>query len=303
MGAFDEAVHEAANGVKPLVQALDDAQRECHEAIRYVQALGERLKEDRAALEEAVTALVHDSHEVEQALAGAVTDAAGNLNLAKEAVAEAAREWEEVFDGEEKALAGASELLPGLAERVKALAVKAETASHGVIEWAGTVSHELDKAVESVEQVVSVRLAAMVADWRRSVEGAAARLVEFFEKECAEQITAKEAQWRQKVEQVRAVLGHTFDAIADHGEKVAHYAADNWVELKDAQIKATEEPAHKLADELTSLSLAVENYDGELEVASGLVAEDQRHAAEGAAQLTHGLGELRARWATFGITY
>jgi chromosome segregation ATPase len=302
VGHFDEAVHEAAKSVKPLVQALDDAQRECQEAIRYIHGLLEHLKNDRQALDEVVDALVHDAHEVEQALSGTTADATSNLTLMKDAVHHAAEEWEEVFGGEEKALAGASELLPELSDRVKELAEKAETSSHGVLEWASSVSHELDKAVESVEHAVSVGLTSMVADWRRGLEGTANKLVDIFEKECAEQVTAHEATWRPRVNQVRMMLGHAFDAIAEHEQKVKEYTDERWGELKNAQIEATKEVVRNVGDELSSLSLAVENDEGQLDVAARTVSEGQQHLAEAATQLAQALLEVRGRWGTFGIT-
>jgi vacuolar-type H+-ATPase subunit D/Vma8 len=302
VGNFDEAVHEAANGVKPFAQALDDAHRECEDALRYVKTLSAQLKADREALDEVVEAMAQDAKQVEEALSGVTSDATQNLGLVKEAVGHASEEWAEVFHGEETALAGASELLPELGERVKELAEQAEAATHGVLEWVGTVGHELDKAVESVEQAVSVSLGALVADWRRSTEGAVGKLVEFFEKEWPDAVKTKEAEWRRKVDEVHTLMDHTFEEIAAHDQKVKEYAEEEWVELKDAQMKFASEDAHKLADELKSLSQTAENYEGELEVAAQVVVEHQQQAAEAATHLAEGLLEVRGRWGTFGIT-
>jgi chromosome segregation ATPase len=141
----------------------------------------------------------------------------------------------------------------------------------------------------------------MVADWRRAVEGAATTLVDSFEKTCGEQISGQEKEWRPKIDQVRAMLSQAFEAIADHDQKVEEYTRAKWSELKDAQLKATEDAAHTLADELSSLSQAAENYEGELEAAAEMVSEQQQHAAEAATQLANGLVQVRGQWATFGI--
>ena len=69
-----------------------------------------------------------------------------------------------------------------------------------------------------------------------------------------------------------------------------------------AQMKFASEDAHKLADELKSLSQTAENYEGELEVAAQVVVEHQQQAAEAATHLAEGLLEVRGRWGTFGIT-
>jgi hypothetical protein len=184
---------------------------------------------------------------------------------------------------------------------VKELADKAETATHGVIEWAGTVTHELDKAVDSVEQAVSVGLTTLVADWRREMEATVTRLVDYLEKEWPEAVTTKEADWRQKVDTVRALLAHTFESMAEHDQKVKDYAEERWLELKDEQLKSTQEVARTLAEEISSLDQTVDNYQGQVQVAAEMVAAQQEQAATAASQLGEGLVDLRGCWATFGI--
>src|SRR5262245_29358419 len=130
MTDFHIAIPEAVTHVQPFIQALDDAQRECQDAIRYAQTLREQIAHDRQALQEAVAALVQGAQEAEQALSGQTADAVANLGRVKSVVEVAAQEWEQVFDEETQPHASAAELLPGLANNVKELAEKAETASH-----------------------------------------------------------------------------------------------------------------------------------------------------------------------------
>jgi len=58
---LETAAHEAVTQVQPLLQALDEAQKECHEAIGHLHDLGARLTADRHALQDVVAALGQDA--------------------------------------------------------------------------------------------------------------------------------------------------------------------------------------------------------------------------------------------------
>ena len=302
MDKFDDAVREAANAVQPLVQALDDAHRECEQATGYITALGEGLKGYRTTLDEIVAALVQDSSDAEQSFSGMTTQATTDLTTLKEAIEAGVPEWEEVFAAEKTALTGAVELSPELGENLKALADAAEAATQGVLEWVGTVTQNLDKAVESVEHTVGVGMAAVVADWRRALEGASRQLIESLSKKHPEALEGKEKEWEAHINQVKAILEKAFEDISEHDTKVEHYVGDErWIELKDQEVKATAEVKDKLANELSGLAHAVTNYEGQLQVAAEMITEQQDLAAQGATQLAQDLLALRGLWATFGI--
>jgi chromosome segregation ATPase len=300
---FNVAVNEAANAVTPLVQALDDVHRECQDATRYISALGEGLKGYRTALDGIVADLVQDSHDVEATLSETTAQATAGLGTLKTAIEAAVPEWEEIFTAEKTALAGAVDLTPELGEKLKALAEAAEAATHGVLEWVGTVSHGLDQAVESVEHAVGVGLAAVVADWRRALEGACTHLVESLQTKLPEELSRKEHEWQPRIAQVHAILEKVFEDIHEHDAKVEAYIGDErWIERKDEQLKSTTEVATSLKAALSSLTQAVSNYEGQLQVAAEMVTEQQELAAHGASQLAQDLLAVRGLWATFGIT-
>lgn len=301
MGSFDEAVHEAVNSLQPFVQVLDDAHRECQVATGYLETLGEGLKTYRKALDEMVGALVHDSHEVEQVLSATTTDATTNLGSLQEGVGQALQEWEEVFGAEKTALGGATELLPGLGIQVKELAEKAEETTRRVLEWAASVSQELDEVVALAEHTVTVGMSALVADWRRALEGAAKAIIETFEQE-SQHVADHEKEWQAKVDQVNALLDDAFERISAHDVKVEEYVDEKWSELKDAQIEATlKDQVPQVVSGLHSLSVAAENHERQVEAAATMITGEQQHATQDAAQLAEGLFKVRELWFTFGI--
>jgi hypothetical protein len=299
---LETAVHEAVTQVQPLLQALDEAQKECHEAIRYLHNLGERLTADRHALQDVVAALGHDADDTQQMLSNQTADATANLGRVAEAVGVAAGEWNEVFHKEDAALAGGSSLLSELGPRVKDLAETAESASHAALEWANAVSQQLEEAVEAVEQAVSVGLTTMVADWKHQVEVAVTRLVDYFDKDCEGLLNTREADWKSKVEQLHEFMDHAFEGIAPHDHEVASYTVEKWGQLMEVQLASTHKEAQTLNEALASLGQAAANFEGNLQATSDAIGERQQLAAESAARLEQGLFDARGRWGTFGIT-
>jgi chromosome segregation ATPase len=299
---LETAVHEAVTQVQPLIQALDEAQKECHEAIRYLHNLGERLNADQHALRDVVAALGHDADETQHMLSDQTADATTNLGRVTEAVGAATDEWSEVFRKEDAALAGGSSLLSELGPRVKDLAERAESASHAALEWANAASQQLEEAVEAVEHVVGVGLTTMVADWKHQVEVSVTRLVDYFDKDCEGLLNTREADWKSKVAQIHEFMDHAFEGIAVHDHEVTSYTVEKWGQLTEAQLASTHKEAQTLNEALASLGQAATNFEGELQVASDAIAERQQQAAESAARLEQGLFDARGRWGTFGIT-
>jgi hypothetical protein len=301
---LETSAHEAVAKVQPLIEALDEAQRECQEAVRYVHALNERLAQDRQSLADAVDALGQDAEAAEQMLAGQAADATSNLGRVKEGVSGAAHVWEEMLQDEEKALKGASDdLLQGLAGRVDELAGKAEGARHAVLEWAASIGQQLEETVEKLEQVVSVGLPKMLGEWRQGTETEVSRLVEFLDKTCPELLDTREASWRDKIAQAHELMDHAFEGIAKHAQEVASYTPEKWGHLLEAELEPTQSQAHTLAEEtLPNLSKDVEGYEGSLQAGAKMVGDQHDQVAKEAAKLEQGLLEVRGRWATFGIT-
>jgi len=299
---LETAAHEAVAQVQPLLQALDQTQKECQEAIRSIQVLHERLGADRHALQQVVAGLGQDAEQTEQMLAEQTTDATANLGRLTEAAGAAAEEWRELTGKEDAALAGGSALLPELGARVKELAEAAEAASRAALEWSDSVSHQLEEAVEAVEQVVGVGLATMIADWKRQLETSVTQLVDYFEKDCEGLLDGREADWKGKLAQLHELMDHAFEGIAAHQHEVSSYAVEKWETLAQAQLASTQKEAQTVDEALASLQKTVANYDGALQLASDTISEQQDLAAQGAARLEQALFETRGRWGTAGIT-
>jgi len=299
---LETAAHEAVTQVQPLLQALDEAQKECHEAIGHLHDLGARLTADRHALQDVVAALGQDAGETEQMLSDQAADATANLGRVADAVSAAMDEWDGVFGKEDAALLGGSRLLSELGARVKDLAETSESASRAALDWADAASQQLEEAVEAVEQLLSVGMATMVADWRRQVEVSVTRLVDFFEKDCEGLLNSRETDWKSKLPQLHEFMDHAFEGIATHDHEVASYAVEKWGQLMEAQLASTQKEAHTVNEALASLAQAAANCEGSVQVASDMIGEQQQHATENAARLERSLFEARGRWATFGIT-
>jgi len=302
MGDLEITAHEAVASVKPLLDHLDEAHRECDQAVRHIQTLSERLTSDRQDLQDAVDALAEQADQAARALAAFTSDAAEDMDRVSSAVTSAREEWEEVFGKEEAALVGAAELLPGLAERVKELADEADAASRGVLDWAGRVAQELEHTVDAVERFVGVGLPALLADWRREADAVVHKLTDFFDKDCEQVLAGKEADWRDKIPQLHEFVDHAFETMTTHGQEVAAYTGVRWSEVLAAQLAAKQKEAEELGESLDGLTQTIENYEGQLQAAGQMVAAQQEQAATDVRQLASDLNQLRGRWGTFGIT-
>jgi hypothetical protein len=300
MADFHVSIPEAVNAVQPLLRTLGDAQRECQEAIRYVQSLGERLKQDRAALQEAATALETLAREKAEEATAHVANATANFDRVKEVVQIALEEWGETCEREGRVLVTACESLPELTAGVTAMAEKVEKAGREALEWATTLSQKIHGAVEGVEQAVTGGLAKLVDDWRREAEAETARVLDFLD-QCEELLITKEAEWRDKMPPLQKMVEEAFEGIADHQDEVVAYGASRWEQLFSAQFESTQKEAGKLAARLSSLGQAVANYEGQLQVAGRMIGERQDKAAAGAAELRQELAQVRAHWDTLGI--
>jgi chromosome segregation ATPase len=299
---LESTAHEAVANVQPLLDHLDEAHRECDQAVRYIHTLSEQLTTDRQDLQDAVDALAEQADHAAQALSAFTSDATEDLERVATAVISAREEWEEVFGKEEAALAGAAELLPGLAERIKELTDAADATSHGVLDWATRVAQELEHTVEAVEQFVGVGLPALLADWRREADAVVHKLTDFFDQDCEKLLAEKEADWRDKLPQLHEFVEHAFQTMTTHGQEVAAHAGARWSELLAAQLEAKQKEAQELGESLNGLTQAIENYEGQLQAAGQMVAGQQEQAATDARQLASDLNQLRGRWGTFGIT-
>jgi hypothetical protein len=301
MTDFKVAIPDAVNGVQPLMKSLEDARRECQEAVRYVQSLEERLKQDRAALQEAAAVLESQARANGEQVTAHVAAATANFDRVKEVVQIAVEEWGETCEREGEVLLTAPETLSALAEAVQAMAENAETSGREVLEWTTSASQKIRGAVEGVEHAVTTVLAPLVAECQRQAAADIDRMLEFLDK-CEELIITKEAEWRDKMPPLHQMLEEAFQSITKHQDEVLAYAAARWEHLVQAQLEATQVEVGKLVARLASLGQAVAGYEGQLEVAGQMVGERQDKAADGAAELKRELAQVRAHWErTLGI--
>ena len=303
MANFDEAViHETVNSVQPMVKLLDEAQHECQEAIRHVQALGERLQADRQELRAAVEVLAHDAASAEQTLSAQAEAASATLGRVAGIVGLAATEWPEVFHAEEQALAGGAELLPQLGQRVHEITEKAEAATRGVLEWAGEVKQHLEQAVTGAEQLVSENVAAKLAvTCREAVLAIATGLIDLLQKQGEDPIGAKEAECQPKLQQIHEFFDRSFEALAAKEEALASDVVERLDQVLEAETTSTQTVAQALAEGLSSLAQAATNDEGGLTTAAQMLAQHQDQVASGAASLAGDLLAVRGQWATYGI--
>ncbi len=303
MSDLETTAHEAVARVQPMVEALDEAQHECQEAIRYVHALHDRLAADHRALQAAVAALQQDAEQAEQTLATLAGAAATSVEHLGEAAAAAASDWEARLGKEDEALAGGAQLVTELGERVRELAAKADETRQQVLDWTASLSQHLEQTVEAVEQAISVDLVAAVADWRRDAEASVQRLVDFLEKDCEELLAGKEADWKEKLPQALELLDHACSGIAPHQQEVGAYVIERWGQHLEAQLDRAQTQVHGLDEQISSLRQATENVGGQVRLATEMVGELQQKAADDAVKLAQGFAAARARWAAMGITH
>lgn len=300
MGDFKVTIPEAVNNVQPFVQAMDDAQRECQDAVRYVHTMHESLTHDRQELAAAVAGLHQDAQQVEEVLPPQIAGATANFGRVKTVVEHVVEEWEQVFHEEEQALTSASQLLTGLAESVKEIADDTDKTTHAVLEWVDTASKHLEDAVTAVEQLMH-DVTEAVAAWKKAAEEEVAHVVEYMAKDIHAAVNTKDEDFKHKLEQLHDFLDHAFSDLDAHDKLIEDYAEKHWSHMLEEQIKSAHEVAQTLADALTSLAQAVENDDSELQVAGQMVAERQQQAAEAATSMEQALGALREHWESFGI--
>jgi len=301
MADLETTAHEAVAKVQPMLEALQDAQRDAQDAVRYVERLRAQLAAEREALEAAVESMRLDAGAIEQALASRVPEAAANLDRLTEVVGLADQAWSSAISQEATAVTDGTTLLSELGTRVTEHADLAEAATDATVALANGIADNLETAIEAVEQAVGMGLATMVAEWRRAGEAAVERLTDFFDHKIEQVIADKQTDMKEKLARLHELLDQAMKGITEHTQEVATYTIDRWAQLFAAQLELTRTQMQGATEMIGSITQLTRNDAGQIQVAAGLVTDEQQHAAEAMTKLGEGFNNLRGLWATYGI--
>src|SRR4029453_15149913 len=279
---LDVAAREAVTKVQPFVQALAEAESDCHAAAEHVEALRKLLEEDEKALEEAVTALSREADQVEKETSSDAHGATASIGYLVLAFRQAGTNGTADLDAETGVLENARTLLTELAERVEELAAAAEAAAQAALDETALVVHELDEMVTAAENLVSADFVSFVADIEDRLEKFSGAMVTFLSETCKDHLDERAVEFIQKLMEARQFVNESLAHVEAQAVEVMDYTEGMWTHRMDVELTEVETDVGTLLQELNGLAQAAVKHDDDLKAAAEVVEERLRQAARAA---------------------
>lgn len=228
---LEEAAHVAVLAVRSLVDTVGQARDHCRLVLDEVTAQSQRLAADRSELQQALDALEHTLDDLGQRIPQDASDAETALASLHQGAAEIGPVPPNV-PGVQSTAADTidveSEGLEQLAERVRQagpslepIVTAAEAASQAALDRADAIEEALRQAMDDAEQMVSLRLAAGMAETRESLSERAEKVSAVLTAACPAFLDEREAQWDDRWSQAHQLLEKFFADMQQHAEALA----------------------------------------------------------------------------------